>query len=53
MVTKRNEKGYPLNEDGSIDWELYKREIEKQCNDLESKKRNRMTHLTPKKKKRK
>ena len=58
MNTKRNEKGYPLLEDGRIDWELT---AEEKANDLEylpeesgkKKHRRKPTNIFPKKKKRK
>jgi hypothetical protein len=60
MKITRNEQGYPLRDsDGQIDWELVqkeKQEIADKYNLIENglkKRRNAMTHLTPKKKRRK
>ena len=58
-IWKRNENGYPLNDDGTIDWgqtSIEKYAILDACNIEENgpkKSRNPMTHLHPKKKKRK
>ncbi len=55
-LINRDEKGYPLLSDGSVDWELTfweKEEFLKKYEKQEAAKHPRQTNFTPKKKKRK
>jgi len=49
----RNDKGFPLDSDGDIDWEITEKEKREFRDRVEGKSKRRITNYTPPKKKRK
>ena len=49
----RNEKGFPLNNNGEVDWEQTEKEKNEFANRFYKQKKNKLTNYTPPKKKRK